>query len=104
MVGAECAQRGRTQDVGTVADDGAREVEAWLQQLQRLADFHRAGIGQFFLADDVNRCGGFLGGPSARARTGDLYGVELGGGLAGFRWFGLWLLRCLRLSGGGQGQ
>ena len=76
LVGAERTQRGRAQDVGAVADRGAREVEARFEHLQDLADLLRAGAFELLAVDHVDRCGGLGGGTAAGARAEDLDGVE----------------------------
>ena len=76
LVGTERAQRGRAQDVGAVADGGAREVEARFEHLQDLADFLRAGAFELFAVDHVDRRRRLGGGAAARARAEDLDRIE----------------------------
>ena len=79
LVGTQRAQRGGADDVGPVADEGTREIEAGLERLQHLADLLYAGLFELLAADHIHGRGGFGGGAAARARTEHLDGVETGG-------------------------
>ena len=80
LIGSEGAQGGRAQDVGAVADGGAREVEAGFQHLQELAQLAGAGALELLAVDHVDRCCGVGGGAVLRAAAEDGDGVELAGG------------------------